>query len=211
MLIASGAFLTNDIKESLFLCEIGIGTIVVMVKLFYLLWQKEKIFEFLHDSIVNDSILQHSDNVEINKKKQNFMKFADVYLFMIAIAVILFIFSALPIFSIQKKLPLYITFSWNSKHDVIIYWMAYVFATWAILLSSASTVISVIIWYIMLNYSIKYQLLGNQFRNLGSIEATVQLRENPNGGKGNLFVQDLIGVVRTHQYLSEYKLLFGIF
>lgn len=94
--------------------------------------------------------------------------------------------SCLPIFSDEMKLPLYITFSCGWKYNAIIYWMTYIFLAWGLGLSFIFNTITVIIWYILFKYSIQYQILRYNFKNLGRTAAKKS---------GDIILQDLIGLV----------------
>lgn len=206
ILLALYAFLSDDKNQSLFLTEMVIGCMVLNVKLMYLLWKKGEILHFLHDSIDSNSILESGDKLQA-KKIKNFIKFVQAYLFLIATTAVVYTVSFLPFFSSEKKLPFFITISFEWEYGIIIYWVAYLFLAWGVTLCVLSNLIAAIIWYIMLNYSIQYQKLGSQFRNLGAnrtyksvrpIEKMLKLQNQ------NSFLRDFIGLVKSHQKLSKY-------
>lgn len=203
ILIALFAFLSDDRNQSLFLIELVIGVMVLNVKLIYLLWKKNEIFEFLNDSVIANSILEREGKSYANKI-QVFMKFVLAYNFFVIVTGISLVISSLPFFSSEKKLPLFIIIPVDG---IVVYWVTYIILAWGIIFSCLSNLNISFIWYIMLNYSIKYQILRSEFRNLGATRTTQKATE---AGKKfttqnqNLFLQDFVVLVNKHRNLSEY-------
>lgn len=117
------------------------------------------------------------------------------------VTAVLRIFTPLPIFTTEKKWPLYITFSLHCKYDVIIFWIGYTYFALFIVPAYVYNLVVVLIWCPMLNYSVKYQILGNQFRKMGVIRS-IKTTQNINKC---LFHSNLIDLVKTPQKLYGYK------
>lgn len=203
ILLVTCACFSDDKSESVFLVQVEISAIVMAVKLIYLLWKKDTILEMLSTTMVAHSISDHVLFMQVNKKITKFMKFVHVYLVMIAVIVFILIISPLPIFSVEKKLPLSIPFSLDCKYSEIIYWLTYAFLTFQICLIAVVNLLTVIIWYVMLNCSIKYQILGNQFRRLGVRETKPTETDKPE--EDDLYHQDLVCSIGNHQNIFEYN------
>lgn len=198
------ALLSDNSNASAFLTAIEIPTAVITIKLVYLLWKKEEILTFIYDPIVSHSSADGQDLEEIKKKVKIFTKFIQTYMVMLVSGTVVMFFSCLPIFSSGKMLPLFISFKLSSKYSEILYWLAYGYVTSFLLCVNLVNFSTVIFWYIMLNYSIEYQVLGNKLKNLG-INKTEQLQENCQSASRNLFHQDLIGLIRAQRNIFWYR------
>ncbi|XP_037040972.1 putative odorant receptor 71a [Bradysia coprophila] len=202
---ATNAFLCDDRNESIFSVQISIAAAILYVKTLYVLFNKQEILAFLYDPIVVHSIENREEYDETVKKINKFMNFVRPYCLAIFLTVSLLIVIKLPIFSTDKGLPLFISFSWNRSE--IIYWLAYLFLSLSCFLYATMNLITILIWYMMLNYSIDYELLGNKLRKLGVVKKTIakkakkqkEFRLTQRSG----FVEDLIVLVKAHRNLTE--------
>lgn len=205
ILVVIFAFMA-DKSEFSFLSEVSIGLIGILTKLLHLLWQKNDILAFVHDSVIVNFNVDGEEQLVFNKRMQNFMNFVQAYVVMQVSTAIYFIITALPIFTVKKKLPFYITFPLDG---VVIYWIAYAVVAWGVALCIISNIITVIIWYVMLNYSNRYRILGNEFRNLQTIRTvntSSKIINATSSRKRDLFLENFIELVKTHRHLYEYKL-----
>lgn len=201
--ILTNAFLCADRDESMFSVQLAIITAIVYVKFLYLLFKNQDILAFL-----NDPPVVHSNREEYEKASKmmkRFLKFVRPYIWMIFLTVILLIVIRLPILSADKGLPLYISFSWNDSE--IIYWLAYSFLSLSSFLYFISNLVTPLIWYIMLRYSIEYGLLGNRLRNLG-VEKKIIEKKGKNQKifklmQRSAYVEDLIVLIKAHRNLTE--------
>lgn len=223
MLIVICARISDDKSESLFLAQVEISALVMTVKLIFLLWNKDTVLLFLSDSIVTHHISEYAVFVQVNDKLKKFMRYVHVYIATMALAATVLILSPLPIISSDKKLPLFIVYSLDWKFSELIYWIIYSLLALQIVLIFVVNLLTVIIWYVMLNCSIKYQILGEQLMNLDIKTATcvelekmnsdIELSTVENDGMENiskvecdLFYQDLIKLAESHQNIFEYSI-----
>ncbi|XP_037034325.1 putative odorant receptor 71a [Bradysia coprophila] len=201
----ANAFLCDNLVEAVFSVQISITATIGYVKILYVLFEKHEILAFLRDPIVVHSIENREEYEETVKKIKKFMNFVRLYCLAIFATAPVLIVIALPIFSSDRGLPLFISFSWN--HSEIIYWFAYLFVSLSCFLYVIMNLMTILIWYIMLNYSIEYELLGNKLRKLGVIKKTVskttkkqkQFKLTQRSG----FAEDLIVFVKAHRNLTE--------
>lgn len=115
---ATNAFLCDDHNETVFLVQAVVLLAVVYVKFLYLLFKKREILAFLYDAIGVHSIRKWDKNVGTSKKSKNFITFVRAYCLAFLIIYPLIIVSKLPIFSTDKGLPFFISFSWNDSETV---------------------------------------------------------------------------------------------
>ncbi|XP_037049666.1 odorant receptor 94b-like [Bradysia coprophila] len=178
---------------------------VVYVKFLYLLFKKHEILAFLNDQFVVHAIENRQEYEQTNEKLKKFVKFIRPYYLALFITVVLLIVTKLPIFSADRGLPFFISFSWNDSE--IVYWLAYLFVSLSTLLYDIINLITILIWYMMLNYSIEYELLGNKLHGLGARRETIQPmvknQKNIELQQRSMFVEDLIVVMKVHQNLKE--------
>lgn len=189
-----------------FLISVEILLSVVTIKLMYLLWKKDLIFEFLFDPIIVHATADTETFDHVNKEITKFMKFIHSYMVMFPIAFIFYVFSTLPMFSDGRKLPFFIKYTFVGNYSEIIYWIAYVFVISEILFGFACSLTNAIIWYILFNYSIEYKVIGHQLRNLGIKKLWANDPEPWNVLHPSIrttYNQDLIGLIRSHQNIFQ--------
>lgn len=202
---ATNSFLCSDRNESIYSVLTALEAAIQYVKLLYLLFKKDEILALVNNKI--DPIENHSDYDKNNKKLKKFMRFARPYCISIYITVALLIVIKLPVFSSDKGLPFFISFTWNDS--AIIYWLAFSYMLLSTPLCATVNLSTPLIWYIMLNCSIKYELLGIKLRNVGSGNKTIEPRVKKNQKnlkltRGSTYVEDLIIFTKDHRRLAEY-------
>lgn len=205
--LVSGGFLNDDKEMSSFLFSLAITATVTTFKITHILWKNKEISSFLRN-IVSHSIEDYEEYVQVNRKLNNFMKFRVFFISMLSIAVILFIVLILPIFSNEKKLLIDIGFPLDWRNSEFVYWLANAYVFLCCLFSVVSYLFTIIIWYLMLNCSIKLQILGSQFRNMGTIRTTnttaVKKWKISEAEQQTLFLQDSIKLIKIHQSQRQY-------
>lgn len=176
--IATSAYLAHDKSESIFLVQMVIVIFVLTIKLCYLLWKKNEIL----------TLYERTKCFTDNQKMKKFVKFVNGYFFMLGVAAVFFIESTLPIFSSVKTLPFYIRFRYTGKYSEMIYWAAYVFVGSSIFFCNIFNLITPLLWRIMLSYTLEYEALGNNLKNLGAKKV---LRTSPSKNK-SLKIQNVL-------------------
>ncbi|XP_037043835.1 putative odorant receptor 71a [Bradysia coprophila] len=201
---ATNALLCTDRNESIFSAQAAIIVMVLYVKFSYLLFKKPEILAFLHDTIVVHSIENLDEYEHTNKKIKKFMGFVRPYCFAFFLTAPLIIVLKLPIFSDDKVLPVFISLSWNDSE--VIYWLAYTFVSLSTSLYVVVNLLTTLIWYIMLNYSIEYELVGNKLSRLGHKNARtrgkmVKIQESFELPQRSMFVEELIVLIKAYRNL----------
>lgn len=194
----SGAVKNKNADESIFLIESAIINYVMAIKLFYLMWKKNRIVEFLN----RIRVVSTDDRKEfsfINDKLNNFMNIATAF----------FIFETLcsasacivvPFIGSEKKLFVKIGFPLDYEHDELSFWIAFTFFLINGTLCVLSMFFSIIKWYLLINCGLMYHVLGNQFRQMGAIKAIDQPTEKE---KQSLFLRDFIAGIQSHRHIKE--------
>nr|QGW45419.1 odorant receptor 46 [Bradysia odoriphaga] len=173
--LLTNSFLCDDRSESIYSIQLTIIGLFLYVKYLYVLFKKREILALLYDKNVIHAT-ENREEYEQNKRKiGKFMKFVRPFVLSIFITCPLLVVVKLPIFSDDKTLPMFISFTWNNSE--IIYWVAFCYLALALLLYAIAIQITILIWYIMFNYSIEYEMLGNRLRNLGTETKTKMIRD----------------------------------
>lgn len=197
--LVTSVFLVDDKNESTFLIEIEIIYLVVMVKAIYLLWKNKEISEFLYypmNAHSDEFSIEFRKYFEHGNKMETLMKFVHVYMPMVLVADAFVCFS--PIFYTKRMLPFFVVYSLNIKYSDALYYVMYAYIMLALIFAFVFNLTSVLIWYITINYSIVYEVLGNQLRKLGV-----------NGDKNqerSLYLQNLISAINVHRKVFEYDI-----
>ncbi len=201
----SGSYMSDDYNESFFLTAAGIGGILQFVKLIYVLNKKDQIASFLND-ICFHSLSDLDEFNEIQEKLNNFAKFGYANILITTIGVLAFHIVTLPIFSTEVALPLSIEFPLDWKNNRINYWLAHSFIAIGIVIAAIAYFFTMVYWYIMFNCSIKYKILGNQFRKLGQSTSPTNVCKIENSPKETeeSFSQRFIELVKIHQNIQKY-------
>lgn len=141
-------------------------------------------------SVEYQKYLEHVD-----KKLPKFMKFVHFYLPFLVAGDALVIFT--PMFYAEKMLPFFVVLDSNCSDAL--YYSMYTYIVLALILTFVFNLFTVLIWYITINYSIVYEVLGNQLRNLGVNGDKKQ--------KNSLYLQNLIEAVNVHRVAFQYDSL----
>lgn len=199
----TGGLLSNDWSECVFLCNAAASISVTIVKLTYILCKKEKTREFIQN-IGAHSVADHGEFVKVKNKLNRLMKFSCSLSLVICISIGSLFTFCLPLFSDQRRLPVNLWFPLYWKNNVIFYWVAYAFVAIGTTISVVAASLNIIIWYLMMNCAIKYQILGNQFRNICLTKPTIRKRKISKEDD-KIFLQELIGLIKTHRNTQEYN------
>lgn len=186
-------FCIDEKSEIMFLSSLGIFFVVITIKLIYLLWKKDEILGFVKDPVLCYSTECHNEWAQVSKKKKNFVKFIQTYLWMLRMTAFFMTFSCVPIFSSQKKLPLFIDYTLDCKFSEILYVFGYLFALTGIFCCLAFNLIMAVIWYVMFEYSTAYEMLGYRLKQLGSRTET----------STRSYIEILIASIKAHQSIFK--------
>lgn len=202
--LLAGAVITEDREESVSLTAVGISVAVHAVRLFYIIYRRSYILMFIQ--VGSFSIEEEKEFNRVNKKLENFVKFAQYFLFLILISLFLLIFT----FAREGRLikGFNIGFPLDYKNSRTAFWIAFTYLAVQAVYCVVICLLNVTIWYLMFIFSIKYQVLGNQVSRLGkSLEMETETKRKKKNlseeQKMIFFHRDLIGVIESHKKISE--------
>ncbi len=190
---AYNGYLSGDMKQVTFLFNLEITASILLVKLFYVLWRTDEILKFLYDPIVAHCTEDYREIVTANQKLKKIAVFYKAYTLTLSFAAVIVCLAPLPIFSgDEKTLPAFIRFTLESDYEMILYWIAYLWGTIVCCTCPMYTLLMLFIWYIMYNYAIEYELLGDRFISMAATRTTQ-----------DAYQQELIRLIRVHNNLFE--------
>lgn len=171
-----------------------VGVIIAFVHIFRLWYAitKQKEILTLIDQLGVHSTNDREKSHQVNNKLNNWMNFARYFLLICTSTVT---FSTIfPLFS--NSMLLYDT-GFPADGSRTTFWILHMFTSvgsyYGVLLFSFSP----IIWYLLISGAIKYEMLGNQLRDMGVVNS--RNRKVSNKIQQNLFLKSLIEAIQTHQ------------
>lgn len=193
-----GAITSDDKNEFIFLLEATVITVVELIRICYAIRKKNEFIDLL-SKIGVFNVETQEDFTLANNKLNRFMKFATFFLNYVFITS-LFAVLLPPFVGNEKKLFFNIAFPLDHKNDEISFWVALAFLGTEIFLTTNAFSVNVTIWYLLLNCGIRYEVLGNRFRNLGVKQFKKRMSKSE---KQHLFAADLTTAIKAHQYEKQ--------
>lgn len=196
--IAMGAIAHENRDKSIYLGEIAILDFVFVSKLFILIWQQKKV-EALLNRICVFTVRDNENLAIFNERLSPFIKFGNVLLISTMICVFCDV-AVYPFIGREKTLVLEIAFPLNWRDSEISFWIANLFILVGAMLVLAAISFSVIIFYLLLICSSRYELLGSDMRKAGQrITGEILDREKP-----QIYYRDSIALIKVQLNLQEY-------
>lgn len=193
--LLAGAFTNANETQQIFMIVASIITVVLTVRLYYILWKKDEILGFVH-TFGSHSIQDNDQYNRVTNRISTLMKSILLLELMTSFCIVGLAVTSLPIFTTEKKLPLnvYIPLDW--KHNDFIYWTAYVLLVYDFVLTLVCILQNVIVSYLMMSCAIQYETLGIELRNVGYISEGKRSNEEQ-------FYVKLLDMIRRHQELQK--------
>lgn len=201
--IAVKAIVTDDSDEFVFFTALSIIVSVHVIRMFYIIAKKPEILKLIHQ-IGTHSTTEIEDAIHSEKKIKNFMKFGKGFMFACIVEVSMFII--VPAL-LNDATIVNIAFPFGNLRSI--FWIKQTFLLIGGAYSILSVFLSTTIWFLMVNAAIKYDLLGNQLKNLGvmrKVEQAVEIEPNQitsNKTEQDIFLADLIAIIQSHQKVNQ--------
>lgn len=201
-----GAIGSENTDEMILTFETAILTAVTTIQIWYVIWKKKEILEFLHKicvySISNKVVFE-----KVNDKLNRFMKIMKVFMY------ITFYFGGsatvvLPFIRSERKLFLNLGLPFDYKNNEIAFWIALAFMFTETMMAVLSTLFTIIMWYLLLNCCLRYKVLGDELTNLDG-ETTVEGTKHRKGISDSIYMKKLTEGIKSHRYIYEYYLWIG--
>lgn len=199
VLLLTQAFISENQDEIIFLIEATAVSFVMLVRLWYLIWNKKRILELMNQICVY-TIDDNEENTLINRKLKRLMKFVTVFLAILNFAGFCVVF-VLPFIGSERKLFFNVAFPLDWKNDELSYWIAVAFTSVEVVLCAVSLLCPVIIWYLLINCALNYEVLGHRIRCIGTTKPSK--RNISVAEEHELFRRGLIAAVESHRNIKE--------
>ncbi len=200
--LVAGAVNNENNDETIFLVQIAIAIAVLLIKLWALIWKQKQILGLLNRTCV--FVIRDEEAFTIyNGKLGEFMKFV-IALISTASVVVFFETGVLPFLGSEKALFVKIGFPLDWENDEIAFWIANIFIFTELFLSMTSFLFSITIWYLMLNCSLRYEVLGCELRRIGQHGLEGKKLNVPEKEKHLAFAGDLEKSIDSHLQLRQY-------
>lgn len=198
-----GAVTSDDKDDCVFLILLGTTTIVLFLKLLQIIWKKDELLEFLNKicvySVEDDGVF-----AIINRRQEILMQFSTVFIVSAYVACISGVV-VVPLIESERYFFVNFAFPLDWKNDDFAYVLANAFYFTEIVLSCVAPLNSAIVWYLLLNCALRYEILGYQIKNL----AVVKVNEMDNRrkmskiDKENLFLRNLLATIKLREFVKE--------
>ncbi len=199
--------LTTDVKdERVFLIVAFVIFIVQTNRMWIILWRKNG-FLLLVNQIGNHSTNDAEELLQIKNKLNLWMKFIRYFLFVIVITV----FFAAVVFPItnDKHLILNIAFPFDRNNDELAFWMSIAFVFGEFICAFLCDILTKMIWYLMVNISFEYQILGNQLRHMSTSMGPSRPHLKVSlAAQQQIFYKDFIVVIHKYDEINKYSNVF---
>ncbi|XP_037041521.1 odorant receptor 94b-like [Bradysia coprophila] len=160
-----GAITNERIEASIFLAQISIAAAVLGIKFLFLIWKQHKILDLLNRVCVF-TVLNDDDYNLYKEKLKGFMKF--VLVFLITVAVIGFSGAVILLFlGTERTFFLEIAFPMDYRSNEFAFWAATIFIVTSYSMATIGIFFTIIIWYLLLVCSLRYEVLENGLRYMG--------------------------------------------
>lgn len=186
---------TDKIDESIFLVVTSLISVVQIGRLYNIIWKQNKILGLISaasDSSTNDYATFCKENDKLDK----LMLQATCFILITFLAVV--VVACLPF--IRKELTFDIAFPLDYRNIKIAFYAAYAFVVNAFFVSVASLLFATMLWFIMLNFVGKYEILGNDFKNLGVVTTEEEGQKNAQ----TLYFQHLVESIKSLEHINGY-------
>lgn len=192
LLVFLGAYLSENKDRAVFLGVVWLVCIVQICRMYFIIWKQDTILRCIEKTAVN-----HTTDYEvyagIDKKIKIILSIARTFIATAFLTTCAGIF--LPFAYSEKTLILPIAFPVDYKTNEIAFWIAHACVIWCLFSSVICCLPMTIIWYLMLNIVVKFEVLGSEFKNLGG-----KKQEDSSG----LYLQQLIKSIEAMGSIDEY-------
>lgn len=159
-----GSYMNEDRSETLYLLTLSICAILHIFKFHFISTRMGIFFVLLKE--VSMHTIQCKEKFNETEKKLKTFNYLATGLIGATVFVVL-LTTAFPIV-FKKVLAIEIWFPLDYKQNDLNFWIAHAYIVYCALICLLMVSFTAVIWYVMFNMSIKYQILGNGLENLAS-------------------------------------------
>lgn len=169
--LALGAFISDSVMESVYLCVTFLSVILLSAYLLTFSWKQNEVELILQNIAIDKSSYGSED---VNKKLLSYTKFSNFFKSLAVVGSV--VGMVLPM--LQNSIPFKIWFPLDWKSDTVSYWLAVLYCLICYTFSIVTAVyLRLFVWFVMLSFSLQYELLGKQFKSLGHRKLSNEMDE----------------------------------
>lgn len=198
-----GSVQNEDRSESLYMIAVSIAAFLHVIK-FHCICTKMEIISVLLKELSVHSFQCKDKFIVIERKIKNFNYFS-IGLIGVSSFVILLIY-AFP-FVFKKKLAFKIWFPLDWKKNDLNFWIAYAYIMYCLFICFLMIAFAVLMWYVLLNVSVKYRMLGYDLEDLGWNSLNKQKERSNNSlpsRNSESFYVDLVKCIENYKTLKGF-------
>lgn len=200
--LLGGCLVSSELRDLIFLLTLGIGITIIEFKGCFLFFKQNKILTLINAtcnlSVPNNERLLH----KVKKKLNIFKKCCVIFIVLSLVLTLSIIIVSSPL--ISNKLQFNIWFPLDYKTSRAAHWIVHFFFFINELFVMQVSLLSSIMWYVLLNCSIKYDVLGYRFKNVG---VAVKLDNHKKAKNRDLYESELIECIGLHKQLAKYGII----
>ncbi|XP_037027832.1 odorant receptor 94a-like [Bradysia coprophila] len=199
-IVVGGASGTKSIDAIIFLAETSLAVAVLTIKFWLLIWKQNEI-RVLLNRVCEFTIRNDDDYVTYNAKLKGFIKFVMIFLVAVIVNAVL-VSLGVPIITSENSLFLEIGFPLDWKNSEAALGIATIFILSELILSAIAINFSVIIWYLLLTCSLRYDVMGSELTNMGrASEETIENMTERDAHRN--FFEELKAVIDAYRHLRD--------
>lgn len=194
-----GAFFTSDGDEIVYLIVTTFVGVVQISRMECLI-RKQKGIISLTRATGTYSTNDYDIYTDAVKKIKNVNTLAQLFMFVVVFALIAVVL--LPVTSAENQIIFNVAFPIDYNASPGAFWVVYAFITFGFFLSAVCCSYVVVVWHLMLNFIIKYEVLGSQLRHLGMVKIGEEIKVRRSRlaiVKSGLFRKQLVEAIKNHQ------------
>ncbi|XP_037049629.1 odorant receptor 94b-like [Bradysia coprophila] len=198
--LVAGAIGNENEDTRIFLTEIAVGVAVLTVKFLIFIWKQNRILHLLNRICVC-SIQDDEDLAVYNRKLSGLIRIS--ILITIASLGCAIEMGVVPLFRSEKALIMEVGFPLDYRNSEIAFYIADIFVLTEVLICLSTLLCSVIIWYLLLSCSLRYEVLGSEMKKMGRINAATEGNNPSKIQAQKIFFQDLKSSIDSHLRITE--------
>lgn len=197
--LAVGAINNENQDESVFLAEVAIIVAVLIFKLCILIWKQEEIQKLITEVCVF-SIRDDDDYEFLTEKLTKSFKIVITFSFGVFVTIVTE-FAVVPFVENEKTMFLRVAFPLDYDNYEIAFWICHIFLTAEALLSLVVLSFTIIIWYLMIHCSLRYQILGSELTKMGHF-GKEQKAKISDSEKHIIYTEELVASMESYLHLK---------
>ncbi len=213
----AGGLASNDFRDNIIIFTIRVVVAVFAFKGFYIFFKQDEILSLLNSTCIQS--VRHNDCL-LKNTLHSLHKCCAIFVVLSTLLTLIIIILSTPLYS--YKLSIYISFPLVYEIRNAAHWMTHSFVLINDLFVFLVSFISSIMWYVILNCSVQYNILGNRLKNVGmrsklnrqifsKAENLTQDLDNrmisQQTKNRSLFESELIECIEMHKQLEKYVYL----